>query len=73
MELFYPVPNCLLYILADFNYFVNRDFNIGVSVTRVGNTLLNVMCICEGVTVTHIYPRVSMFAQNVTENVTDDH
>ena len=32
--------------LADFKYGVNIDVNIAVSITRVGNTLLEVMCIC---------------------------
>ena len=40
--------------LADFKYGVNTDVNIGVSVTRGGNTLFEVMGICW--VVTHIYP-----------------
>ena len=32
--------------LADFKYGVNTDVNIGVSVTRGGNTLFEVMGIC---------------------------
>ena len=32
--------------LTDFKYGVNTDANIGVSVTRGGNTLFEVMCIC---------------------------
>ena len=32
--------------LADFKYGVNTDVNIGVSVSRGGNTLFEVMGIC---------------------------
>ena len=32
--------------LADFKYGVNTDINIGVSVSRGGNTLFEVMGIC---------------------------
>ena len=32
--------------MADFRYGVNTDVNIGVSVTRGGNTLFEMMCIC---------------------------
>ena len=32
--------------MADFKYGVNTDVNIGVSVTRGGNTLFEVMGIC---------------------------
>ena len=33
-------------IMADFKYGVNTDVNIGVSVSRGGNTLFEVMGIC---------------------------
>ena len=32
--------------MADFKYGGNTNVNIGVSVTRGGNTLFEVMCIC---------------------------
>ena len=32
--------------MADFKYGVNTDVYIGVSVTRGGNTLFEMMCIC---------------------------
>ena len=35
-----------LVTMADFKYGVNTDVNIGVSVTRGGNTLFEVMGIC---------------------------
>ena len=35
-----------MYSMADFKYGVNTDVNIGVSVTRGGNTLFEVMGIC---------------------------
>ena len=53
--------------MADFKYGVNTDVNIGVSVTKGGNTLFEVMCIC--LVVTHIYPIICVLTQNVTENV----
>ena len=37
---------CYILLLADFKYGVNTDVNIGVSVTRGGNTLFEVMGIC---------------------------
>ena len=36
----------IIWIMADFKYGVNTDVNIGVSVTRGGNTLFEVMGIC---------------------------
>ena len=32
--------------MGDFKYGINTDVNIDVSVTKGGNTLLEVMCIC---------------------------
>ena len=46
---FYVYSHLLLlfaYTMADFKYGVNTDVNIGVSVTRGGNTLFEVMGIC---------------------------
>ena len=40
--------------LADFKYDVNTDGNIGVSYTRGGNTLFEMICICK--VATYIYP-----------------
>ena len=40
------VTSRLSITLADFKYGVNTDVNIGVSVSRGGNTLFEVMGIC---------------------------
>ena len=50
--------------MAHFTYGVNTDVNIGVSVTRGGNTLFEVMCICK--VVAHIYPIICVLTQNVS-------
>ena len=41
-----PKLYSVINIMADFKYRVNTDVNIGVSVSRGGNTLFEVMGIC---------------------------
>ena len=50
--------------MADCKYGVNTDVNIPVSVTRVGNMLLEVMSICQ--CVTPIYPTLCVLTENVS-------
>ena len=48
LDTFFSMLTCST--IADFKYGFNTDVNITVSVTRVGSMLLEVMCICLGVT-----------------------